>query len=84
MLTEEQAAVLTSALRDAQNILIAGATSSGKTTILNVLADAIPEADRILTIEDTAELVSTSKTTLRPHSGISARGLIGNPRCQTI
>jgi len=56
MLTEEQADLLTSAVRNAENILIAGGTGSGKTTLLNVLADAIPETDRIVTIEDTAEL----------------------------
>lgn len=56
MLTEEQAATLTKAVREGQNILIAGGTGTGKTTLLNVLADAIPEHERILTIEDTAEL----------------------------
>jgi pilus assembly protein CpaF len=56
MLTEEQALRLTSAVREGQNILIAGGTGSGKTTLLNVLSGAIPEQDRILTIEDTAEL----------------------------
>lgn len=56
MLTEDQATTLTSAVRVGQNILIAGGTGSGKTTLLNVLADAIPEDDRILIIEDTAEL----------------------------
>ncbi len=56
MLTEEQADTLTAAVRDGQNILIAGATGSGKSTLLGVLADAIPEHERILLIEDTAEL----------------------------
>ncbi len=56
MLTEEQATILTAAVRSGQNILIAGATSSGKTTLAGVLADAIPEHERILLIEDTAEL----------------------------
>ncbi len=56
MLTSEQASVLTTAVRDGKNILIAGATSTGKTTVANVLADAIPEHERILVIEDTAEL----------------------------
>jgi pilus assembly protein CpaF len=56
MLTEEQASTLTDAVRTGNNILIAGGTGSGKTTLLNVLADAIPEGDRILIIEDTAEL----------------------------
>ena len=56
MLGEDQAATLTAAVREGQNILIAGATSSGKTTLAGVLADAIPEHERILLIEDTAEL----------------------------
>jgi pilus assembly protein CpaF len=56
MLTGEQASTLTDAVRTGNNILIAGGTGSGKTTLLNVLADAIPEDDRILIIEDTAEL----------------------------
>jgi pilus assembly protein CpaF len=56
MLTVEQAATLTEAVRGGQNILIAGATGSGKSTLLGVLADVIPEHERILLIEDTAEL----------------------------
>lgn len=56
MLTDQQASMLTEAVKEKQNILIAGGTGSGKTTLLNVLADAIPERDRILIIEDTAEL----------------------------
>ncbi len=56
MLTEEQAATLTEAVREGQNILIAGGTGSGKSTLLGVLADAIPNDERILLIEDTAEL----------------------------
>ena len=39
-----------------QNILISGGTGTGKTTLLNILADFIPEQERILLIEDTAEL----------------------------
>ncbi len=57
MLTEEQAGILTTAVREGQNILIAGGTGSGKSTLLGVLADAIPEDERILLIEDTAELL---------------------------
>ena len=56
MLTEEQATTLTDAVREGQNILIAGATGSGKSTLLVTVADAIPEHERILLIEDTAEL----------------------------
>jgi pilus assembly protein CpaF len=56
MLTEGQAATLAEAVREGKNILIAGSTGSGKSTLLGVLADAIPEHERILLIEDTAEL----------------------------
>jgi pilus assembly protein CpaF len=56
MLTAKQADLLTNAVRDRQNILIAGGTGSGKSTLLGVLADAIPDEERILLIEDTAEL----------------------------
>lgn len=38
------------------NIFVSGATSTGKTTFLNVLADYIPKSERIITIEDSAEL----------------------------
>ena len=56
MLTAEQGELLTGAVRNGENILIAGGTGSGKSTLLGVLADAIPEHERILLIEDTAEL----------------------------
>ena len=56
MLTAEQATVLAESVRRGDNILISGGTSSGKTTLLNVLADCIPVAERILILEDTAEL----------------------------
>ena len=56
MLTGEQATLLTNAVRRGDNILISGGTATGKTTLLNVLADAIPDDERILVIEDTAEL----------------------------
>lgn len=56
MLTAEQAEVLADAVRRGDNMLISGGTGTGKTTLLNVLADAIPEQERILIIEDTSEL----------------------------
>jgi len=52
----EMAAFLVAAVRCRKNIVIAGGTGSGKTTLLNVLSAAIPERERIVTIEDAAEL----------------------------
>ena len=56
MLTADQAETLTVAVMQGQSILIAGSTGSGKSTLLGTLAQAIPEHERILLIEDTAEL----------------------------
>lgn len=56
VLTPEEADQLRKRVLQGDNILISGSTNSGKTTLLNVMADAIPEHERILVIEDTAEL----------------------------
>ncbi|WP_446741941.1 CpaF family protein [Silvibacterium acidisoli] len=55
-LTETQAGILTEHVRRGDNLLISGSTSSGKTTLTNVLASFIPDDDRILILEDVAEL----------------------------
>ncbi len=47
---------LEGAIRSRLNILLSGGTGSGKTTLLNVLSRFIPESERIVTIEDSAEL----------------------------
>ena len=55
-ITEPMAALLQKAIVDRKNILISGGTGTGKTTLLNILADFIPDEDRLLVIEDTAEI----------------------------
>ena len=47
------------------NILISGGTGTGKTTMLNALSAAVPDRDRIVTIEDAAELQLKQRHTLR-------------------
>jgi pilus assembly protein CpaF len=55
-ITEQMARFLTRTVVCKKNIVISGGTGSGKTTLLNVLSGAIPSAERIITIEDAAEL----------------------------
>lgn len=55
-LTPALAEILVAAVAARLNILISGGTGSGKTTLLNVISDAIPNNERIVTIEDSAEL----------------------------
>ncbi len=68
------------------NILISGSTGSGKTTLLNILSGFIPKDERVITIEDSAELrimgirnlvrLETRNATAGGCSGISVRDLI--------
>lgn len=55
-INKEAAAFLQKLVIAGYNILISGGTGSGKTTFLNVLSNYIPERERIITIEDSAEL----------------------------
>ena len=55
-MTHEMAAFLEEAVKARRNILVSGGTGSGKTTLLNVLSLFIPEDERVITIEDSAEL----------------------------
>ena len=55
-LTREAAAFLEKLVRAKYNIFISGGTGSGKTTFLNALSNFIPRDERIITIEDSAEL----------------------------
>ncbi len=55
-ITTEMAEVLQGMVQARLNILISGGTGTGKTTFLNVLSSCIPNCERIITIEDSAEL----------------------------
>ncbi|QDT12345.1 CpaF family protein [Planctomycetes bacterium K23_9] len=56
-LSQSMAAFLRAAVQARQSILISGGTGSGKTTMLNALSSCIPNDQRIITIEDSAELI---------------------------
>ena len=55
-LSEEMAEFLEACVKARLNIMVSGGTGSGKTTTLNVLSSFIPDRERIVTIEDAAEL----------------------------
>ncbi|MCC9602747.1 CpaF family protein [Stieleria sp. JC731] len=55
-LNETMASFLEAAVQARENILISGGTGSGKTTMLNAMSSCIPDDQRIITIEDSAEL----------------------------
>jgi pilus assembly protein CpaF len=74
--TRDQASSLAESVRRGDNLLISGGTGSGKTTLLNVLAGFIPDEERIMVLEDTAELYI-----LKPHV-ISAEAQLDTHRSQ--
>lgn len=55
-ISEEEASFLKMAVQAGYSLLIAGGTGSGKTTFLNALSEYIPQEERVVVIEDTAEL----------------------------
>src|SRR5450755_7657 len=67
-LTPETADLLGRCVQARLNILIAGGTGSGKTTLLNALSASIPDGQRIITIEDAAELLLAQRHVLRLES----------------
>lgn len=86
-LTEGVAEFLRGAVVSRQNILISGGTGTGKTTLLNVMSDFIPDNERIVTIEDTVELrlskehvvqLETKEANLEGKGAYSIRDLVRN------
>lgn len=64
-LTTSLADKLTDYVANRKNILICGGTSSGKTTLANILTEVIPDCERIILIEDTAEIQIQKPNVLR-------------------
>jgi len=70
---------LTAAIVGRKNILISGGTGSGKTTFLGAMAECIPDTERIVTIEDAAELVLEQRNLIRMETraaNIEGRGRV--------
>ena len=86
-LSEDMAMFLDACVRARLNILVSGGTGSGKTTTLNVLSSFIPSTDRIVTIEDAAELrlqqthvvtLESRPANLEGNGAITIRDLVKN------
>ncbi|WP_420629273.1 CpaF family protein [Candidatus Leptofilum sp.] len=86
-LNQDMADFLEACVRAKLNIVVAGGTGSGKTTLLNVLSSFIPDGDRIVTIEDAAELsllqrhvvrLETKKPSKAGDSEVTIRDLVIN------
>jgi len=78
-LTPEAAKFLEAAVKARLNIIVSGGTGSGKTTLLNVLSAFIPPDERIITIEDSAELQLKQEHVVRLESrpaNIEGRGRV--------
>ena len=86
-LSQDMATFLEACVKARLNILVSGGTGSGKTTTLNVLSSFIPHTDRIVTIEDAAELrlqqihvvtLESRPANLEGHGAITIRDLVKN------
>ena len=86
-ITPALAEILRATVQARLNILVSGGTGAGKTTMLNVLSNAIPNTERIVTIEDSAELqlqqdhvvrLETRPPNIEGQGAISQRDLVRN------
>jgi pilus assembly protein CpaF len=86
-MTAQMAEFLKACVKARFNIIISGGTGSGKTTLLNVMSGFIPEDERIITIEDAAELqlqqdhvmrMETKAANADGHHAVSIRELVKN------
>jgi len=78
-LTEEMAKVFAAMVRARLNILVSGGTGAGKTTLLNILSASVPDDERIVTIEDSAELILQQEHVVRLEtrpSNIEGKGTV--------
>ena len=86
-LTEPVARLLQAVVKSRLNVLVSGGTGAGKTTMLNILSGFIPETERIVTIEDSAELqlqqphvvrLETRPANIEGRGEVGARDLVRN------
>jgi pilus assembly protein CpaF len=85
--SEQVATVLHAVVKSRLNVLVSGGTGAGKTTMLNILSGYIPDDERIVTIEDSAELqlqqphvvrLETRPPNVEGKGEVSARDLVRN------
>ena len=85
--TKEIGEIMTGIIKAKLNVLISGGTGSGKTTLLNVLSQYIPEEERVVTIEDAAELqlkhehlvrLETRPSNIEGKGEVTSRDLVRN------
>jgi pilus assembly protein CpaF len=86
-LTEDMAKMFDAMVRARMNILVSGGTGAGKTTLLNILTASVQDSDRIVTIEDSAELIlqqdhvvrlETRPPNIEGRGSVSQRDLVRN------